>query len=221
VIQCRYRRDYSGEFVVINTDIRRGIKHQQREWIANPITNQHVSGRAAVIGSTADRVQFDYTRLQRHRGGLQGSKRLQTYATGSIWQDMRLDFYCTTDRAIMTKVHAADYGTTTTVYGNSRLCMMFPGSFFMIPFQPDINDLAAAVYLAAFDGHQEIFLLGYNQDTPGNTRRWQQDVADVMSAYASHQFVLVGAVSNQPDIWRGLDNVECWDYRRFVTYCDI
>ena len=98
---------------------------------------------------------------------------------------------------------------------------MFPGSFYMIPFQPDINDLAAAIYLAAFDGHQEIFLLGYNNDTPGNTRRWKEDVATVISAYNTHQFVLVGSVSNMPDNWRMLENVECWDHRRFVTYCDI
>jgi hypothetical protein len=221
VIEPRYRRDYAGEFVVTNTDIRRGIKQQQREWIANPIQNQHISGRAAVIGSAVDREQFDYTRLARHRGGLQGKKRLQTYASGDIWRHMRLDFYCTTDRVQATRLQEAAYHEACAVHSSARLCLIYPNQFYIIPFQPVLNDIAAAIYLASFDGHNEIYLLGYNNDTPGNTRRWQQDVTDVMSAYRTHQFVIVGAASNVPDAWRDLENVECWNYRKFVSYCDI
>lgn len=221
MIEARYRRDYAGEFVVINTDIRRGIKTQKREWIANPIQNQHISGRAAVIGSAVDQERFDYTKLERHRGGLQGKKRLQTYASGNIWQHMRLDFYCTTDRVQATLLQEANYQDRSAVHSSARLCMIYPNQFYLIPFQPAINDVAAAIYLAAFDGHQEIYLLGYNQDTPGNTRRWQQDVLEVVLAYQTHQFVVVGAVSNVPDAWREAENIECWDYRKFVTYCDV
>jgi hypothetical protein len=221
VINPQYRRDYSGEYVVINTDIRRGIKHQRREWIPNPIINQHISGRAAVIGSAVDRDDFDYTRLQRHRGGLQGSKKLQTYSTGSIWRDMRLDFYCGTDRQEITQLAATHYQDSTTCYTTARFCLMWPGSFFMVPFQPSICDLASAIYLAAFDGHEEIFLLGYNADTPAGTRRWQQDIHDVIAAYSTHRFVFVGVASNMPDLWRNLENVETWNYRKFVTQCDV
>lgn len=221
MIACRYRRDYDGEFVITNTDIRRGIKQQTREWIANPITNQHVSGRAAVIGSGLDSKQFDFRRLQRHRGGLQGTKRFQTYATHDIWQHMRLDFYCSTDRAQITKLQTTGYQECSTVCTLARLCLTYPNQFYIIPFQPSVADLAAAVYLAAFDGHQEIFLLGYNKDTPDHSQQWQQDVSDVFLAYHAHQFVLVGAVNNMPDFWRMADNVECWPYRKFVTQCDI
>ena len=221
MIQARYRRDYTGEFVIVNTDIRLGIKQQRREWVDNPIINQHVSDRAAVIGSAVDRDRFDYARLARHRGGLQGTKRLQTYASGGIWQHLRLDFYVSTDRVDITRLHSTDYKQNTTVYSNTRLCMMYPGSFFPVPYQPPINDIAAAIYLAAFDGHQEIYLIGYNRDTPGNTRRWQQDVLDVIQAYRTHQFVIVGAASNVPDAWRAAEKVECWNYRKFVSYCDV
>lgn len=221
MIQASYRRDYNGEFVITNTDIRLGIKAQQREWIPNPIQNQHVSGRAAIIGSNIDKNQFDYTRLARHRGGLQGSKRLQTYGSGSTWQDMRLDFYCTTDRSIVTKLHTKSYSENSIVYTSARLCLIFPNEFFLVPFQPNMDDLACAVYLAAFDGHKEIFLLGYSQDTPAGHRAWQQHVLDVILAYHTHQFVVVGAASNVPGAWREAENVECWDYRKFITYCDV
>jgi len=221
VIEKRYRRDYDGEFVITNTDIRLGIKKQQREWIPNPIINQHLSGRAAVIGSSADREQFNYTKLQRHRGGLQGKKRLQTYSTGSIWQDMQLDFYCSTDRVNLTKLHNANYHAKTTVYASSRYCLMFPGSFYLIPFQPNMSDLATAIYLAAFDGHNEIYLVGYNQDTPHDSKNWRQQITNIMQSYSTHEFVLVGSAANMPGEWRELSNVQCWDYRKFVSYCDI
>ena len=70
MIKEQYRCDYEGEFVITESKWAAGKKTQNREWVANPITNQHISGRAACIGSDIDKVAFDHTRLQRHRGGL-------------------------------------------------------------------------------------------------------------------------------------------------------
>ena len=53
-MQARYRADYPGEFVVIESRWISGKKEEKREWIPNPIENQHISGRAACIGSTFD-----------------------------------------------------------------------------------------------------------------------------------------------------------------------
>ena len=78
-MEARFRVDYAGEFVITGSTWGSGKKTETREWIANPIENQHISGRAACIGSAFDQGTFDYTRLQRHRGGLLGSKKLQTY----------------------------------------------------------------------------------------------------------------------------------------------
>ena len=51
MIQERYRADYEGEFVITESRWSGGKKTQNREWVANPIDNQHISGRAACIGS--------------------------------------------------------------------------------------------------------------------------------------------------------------------------
>ena len=83
-METRFRQDYAGEFVVIESRWISGKKEEKREWIPNPIENQHISGRAACIGSTFDQGTFNYTMLQRHRGGLLGSKKLQTYGVGNI-----------------------------------------------------------------------------------------------------------------------------------------
>ena len=38
--QARYRQDYDGEFVIVETRWSAGKKEQKREWVPNPIENQ-------------------------------------------------------------------------------------------------------------------------------------------------------------------------------------
>ena len=221
MIEARYRRDYSGEFVITETRISDGRTEQTREWIPNVIENHHISGRAAVIGSRTDQERFRYQKLQRHRGGLLGKKRLQTYGTGDLWQDMAFDFFVTTDRSQSQAMADSGYDTRSTIYTNANICIENPGRFYLVPFLQPIDNLALAIYLAAFDGHQEVFMLGYNIDTVGGTAAWILDVASVISAYAATQFVLVGTESNMPESWRGYRNVAVMTYRKFISYCDI
>lgn len=219
MLTVAYRKDYTGEFIVVNTDIRLGIKQQRREWIPNPIMNQHISDRAAIIASDLDRDRFDYARLARHRGGLRGSLKLQTYGTGACWQHMRLDFYYANDRATMTRLSASDYLENTAVYTSTRFCLMFPECFYMVPHQPLLCDTAQIMYLAVFDGHQEIYVLGLSNDASPD--RWLRDVCEVISTYNTHEFFFVGTRSNMPAALLDLPNVNTLDYRQFITRCDI
>ena len=221
MIENRYRRDYSGEFVITQTRMVDGRSEQTREWIPNAIENYHISGRAAVIGSRLDHERFRHQRLERHRGGLLGKKRLQTYGTGDLWKDMTFDFFVTTDRGQAQAMADSGYDTRSTIYTNANICIENPGRFYLVPFIQPIDNLALATYLAAFDGHQEVFMLGYNTDTAGGTAAWISDVASVMAAYAATQFVLVGKESNMPDAWRQYRNVTVITHRKFITYCDI
>lgn len=221
MIQTKYRSDYEGEFVVVRTRMANGRGQQSREWIPNSVENQHISGRAAVIGSAVDRERFDYARLQRHRGGLLAKKRLQTYASGNIWSEMPVDFFVTINRNTAKHIHAADYHTNSIVYTTPNLCMTYPGDFFLVPMSPQLSEIALAVYLAAFDQHQEVFLLGYNNETPVQDSGWVAHVNSVFEAYTETRFILVGTSVNMPDIWRNNRNVTTMKYREFVTYCDI
>ena len=65
----RYRKDYLGEFVILNTSWKDGKKVQTREWMDNPIKNQHISSRAAIIGPGSSRERFDVRVLEKHKGG--------------------------------------------------------------------------------------------------------------------------------------------------------
>ena len=220
-MDARYRTDYAGEFVILETKWSGGKKAETREWIDNPITNHHLSGRAACIGSTLDQTQFDYTRLQRHRGGLLGSKKLQTYGTGDIAQQMRLDFTVETDPIKLSQILETGYQANNIVYTSPRYCIAHPGEFYLIPLRPRIVDLATVVYLAAFDGHKEVFMLGYTDETTGGHNEWIAQIASIFTAYTGTKFYLVGQSTRMPDAWVNCPNTETMTYRNFIGYCDV
>jgi hypothetical protein len=220
-MQARYRTDYAGEFVILEARWNAGKKEEAREWIPNPIENHHLSGRAACIGSNLDREIFDYTRLQRHRGGLLGSKKLQTYGTGLIAQEMRLDFAVETNANGLTKILEVDYQRDNIVYTTARNCISYPGEFYLIPYKPRLIDMTIAIYLAAFDGHQEVFLLGYTDETNGDALNWQSQITEVFLAYTGVKFYLVGESTRMPDEWLDCFNVQTMSYPEFISYCDV
>jgi hypothetical protein len=220
-MQSRYRTDYAGEFVILETRWGAGKKEEAREWIPNPIDNHHLSGRAACIGSNLDQWQFDYTRLQRHRGGLLGSKKLQTYGTGDIAQQMRLDFAVETNPDNLLKILETGYQTNNIVYTSPRYCIANPGEFYLIPLRPRLVDLVTVVYLAAFDGHKEIFMLGYTDETAGGHNEWMQQLGKIFTAYSGTKFYLVGESTRMPDVWVNCANTQTMNYRDFIGYCDV
>jgi hypothetical protein len=221
MITARYRTDYDGEFIITQSIWSGGKKRQKREWVANPIENQHISGRAVCIGGEHDVDQFDYTRLQRHRGGLLGSKKLQTYGLGSITKQMRLDFTVETDDVLLRELMDSHYYQDNIIYTTPRNCLKYPGVFYLTPYNPVMIKHALALYLAAFDGHKEIFMIGYNQFTNAGNSAWHGHVAEVFSAYAGTKFVIVGMPHHAPDAWLEFANVNRMTYREFISYCDV
>ena len=221
MIRERYRADYEGEFVITESRWSGGKKTQNREWVANPIDNQHISGRAACIGSNVHRDQFDYTRLQRHKGGLLSSKKLQTYGTGTIAKEMRLNFAVEIDKTIINDLVESGYVTDNIAYASTRTCLMHPGEFYLIPYNTLMALEALVLWMAAFDGHKEIYALGYSNDTVGTVSEWSAHVNGVLTAYPSTKFTFVGKESNVPKEWRQNANVACMDVRPFISHCDI
>lgn len=221
MISERYRSDYDGEFIITQSVWSAGKKQQTREWVDNPIKNQHISGRAVCIVSGHDSNQFDYTRLQRHRGGLLGSKKLQTYGLGCIAGQMRLDFSIETDDVLLKELIDTGYYQDNIVYTTPRNCLKYPGMFYLTPYNPVLVKHALALYLAAFDGHKEIFMIGYNQYTNAGNTAWQAHVAQVISTYTGTKFVVVGTPHHAPDAWLEFANVDQMTYREFISYCDV
>lgn len=220
-MQAHLRADYPGEFIVLETRWSGGKKEQSREWVPNPIENHHISGRAACIGSSTDTHRFDYKILQRHRGGLLGSKKLQTYGVGHIASHMRLDFVVESAKHQLEQLRDSGYGEQNIVYTTAKNCVTYPGNFYLIPLNPKFLDINTIVYLAAFDGHQEIFLLGYNKDTPVDRANWSEELVRVMLAYQNTKFYFVGESTNMFDSWLDCANAHAMTYREFISYCDV
>jgi hypothetical protein len=221
MIQEKYRTDYEGEFIITQSVWSGGKKRQRREWVANPIENQHISGRAVCIGSSHDNPRFNYTILQRHRGGLLGSKKLQTYGLGSIAKEMRLDFTVETDDTILRELIDSHYYQDNIVYTSPKNCLKYPGVFYLTPYNPVLIKHALLPYLAAFDGHKEIFLIGYNQYTEAGNTAWTAHVEQVISTYSGVKFTIVGEKHHAIESWLEYANVEQQTYREFISYCDI
>jgi hypothetical protein len=225
-MEARFRADYPGEFVILNTVWEGGKRTEQREWIANPIENQHISGRAVCIGSR-DSMQspfpmgIDYKILQRHRGGLLSTLKVQTYGVGLIAEEMRLDFAVDIDSTQLKKLIESKYYENNVVYTTARNCIDNPGDFYLIPQSPRLLMPALPIYLAAFDGHREIFLIGYSKQMFFDHPRWFDDVNAVFQAYAGIKFWLVGEPTLMPDVWLDCANVTTMTYRDFIGYADV
>ena len=216
----RYRKDYVGEFIITNTSWSGGKKRTQREWMPNPIENHHISGRAACIASSADLSEFDFTVLEHHKGGLLGSLKLQTYGTGEIAKMMRLDFTVEKDDIKLTELFDLHYYKQNIIYTTPRQCLRHPGVFYTIPYNPPFIKEVLLPYLAAFDGHKEIFIIGANQDLTASNSSWQEQIGRVIDLYRSTQFVAVGNPGTIPEAWYNSPNFKSIDYRNFISHCD-
>jgi hypothetical protein len=220
MITERYRTDYTGEFVVTQTVWAGGKKRSRREWIPNPIENKHISNRAVCIASPQVDI-FDYTILQNHKGGLLGSKKLQTYGTGEVANTMNLDFVVETDQDILLNLLNQHYYKNSTIYTKSKQCLAYPGMFYVVPYMANLLKQAALPYLAAFDGHKEVFLLGYNEFAEIGRSDWQQQIYDIMATYRGTKFFHVDYESQTPDSWKSCANFAQLTHREFIIYCDV
>jgi len=226
----RYRTDYDGEFVIISNTIKDGKKHQEREWIDNPIENQHISGRAVVIGHGPSRYhtklhgKFNLkNHIERHAGGHLARNRLQSYGTEGCWTELQCDFYVEFDAEKLKEIQQAKYSDRVSVYSHARNCINNPGEFYLVPYGQRGRSVAVAAWIACFDGHKEVFLLGVDgsnsEGTPDQTAI--DHVNRVITTYPGVQFVYVSDGAEAPSDWRNNVNFTRWTYGKFVSLCDI
>lgn len=226
----RYRTEYDGEFVIISNTIKDGKKVQEREWIENPIENQHISGRACVIGHGQSRFNTNYngkfnlqTKIEQHAGWHLGRKRLQSYGSEGCWKEMQCDFYVEFDPEKLAEIREQKYSEKVSVYTNARNCISNPGEFYLVPYGERGNSVTIAAWLACFDGHKEVYLVGVDgtNEDEGINQKKINELATLMTTYSSVQFIYVSDGKFAPDQWRQNRNFDQWKYSQFVSHCDI
>jgi hypothetical protein len=226
----RYRKEYDGEFVIVEHKISGGKKYQEREWIDNPIDNQHISGRAAVIGNGPSRYNTKFngklnleTKIEQHAGWHLGRKRLQSYGSEGCWREMQCDFYVEFDKEKLAELKQDNYQERVSVYSHARNCIDEPGEYYLVPYGIRGKTVAVATWLACFDGHKEVFLLGVDaldkKDNPDE--KIIKGMNAVFLDYPSVKFYYVSDSANGHTIWRRNTNFEQLTYAEFISYCDI
>jgi hypothetical protein len=217
-----YRNEYEGEFVVTGVRYKDGKKEQEREWVDNPLQIKTISGRAVCV-SNGPSIDDFYLQGLMKRHGLLNTLALHVYATGNLYKQVKANFHVTFNKADLEDLIAQNLTENIIVYTNTSNCLKYPGEFFIIPYGIKSTQEAIAAWLACFDGHSEVYLLGYDQYTHDATRRQKMidSVADVIKTYNSVKFFHVIKDGETPNEWRQYPNIKTVTRNYFISRCDI
>ena len=237
-----YRSTYAGENIITEMHMSGSDWQPTVEFVPNQVFNAHTTKQAVCIGNGESRKQFDLIHIQRHKGGLLAVDRLQSYGCNAVAREFDPDFLIATGDMVE-QIASGDYCNDHIVYANAEAVLKYPGKFYLIPQNPYLDAGALAAYMACFDGHTRVYLIGYDQyvesapinniykDTLGypastevqNGEFFARSLATVIKLYPDVDFVRVMPHENHeisPHL-RFLPNFRQVNYRRFVVDADV
>jgi hypothetical protein len=247
-IKQLYRSNYTGE------DIIRDLVWEDGEWkrtvehVPNAVENKQISGKAVVLGNGISRTQLYpqgnlFQLLDNHKGGLLASGRVQTYGCNAIVREFMPDFVCAND-AMAAEIVEQGYWYNNIIYGTNAMVLSYPGKFYMVPQSPNWDMGATAAYLACFDEHKTVYLMGfdlhsgdvnYHHTVYAGTRGYpevddltteayfENTMLRVMKLYPDVDFVRVMPTKDyyMPDSWKYQLNLRQITFDEFVREVDL
>lgn len=224
-IKKLYRSQYTGESIVVNLRHENQEWNTELEWVPNAVYNNKLTTQAVVIGNGASREQFDLSLIKNHRGGLLAKNKLQTYGCNSLYKEYEPDFLVAVGNEVLEEIASSGYTDKHIVYSNAPALLDHPKKFYLVPQDPTWNAGALAAYLACFDGHKKVFLLGFDTDVEqvGTDALYVKTLEHVMTTYNDVQFVRVMPTTTWiiPEEWNALSNFTQVDFRGFSLEADI
>jgi len=220
-----FRSSYAGESIVSELELSKNNWEPKTEYIKNSVFNTYTTRQAIAIGNGLSREGFDLSLIKNHRGGLLARDKLQSYACNLVINEgFEPDFLVATDPEKVQAVVDSNYADDHIVYTNAQYIVKHPGKFYLIPQNPSYDAGALAAYLACFDGHKKLFLLGYDKyfDDPTNTF-FINTLTTVMDTYNETEFIRVcpkASVACSSQLQRRV-NFRQIGFRDFVTEADI
>jgi hypothetical protein len=157
-----YRSNYAGENIVSQLTLTGGEWNPETEFVPNQVFSTHTTSQAVAIGNGESRASFDLQLIGDHRGGLFAADKLQTYGCNALYRDFAIDFLVATGDDIIDEIANSGYTNDNIVYANADAVLKHPGKFYLIPQNIPYDAGSLAAYLACFDGHKKIFLIGYD-----------------------------------------------------------
>lgn len=241
-MEQRYRRNYTGENVVFSTTRVKGVLENHLEWVPNTIEEEH-TGYAAVFGNGLSRAGLNFELFRHHRGGLHASKKLTTYGCNAMFRDCDPHILIVNHPAIADEVAKTKYPDNNVVVTSVKNVLKHPDKFHIVPYNPSFTAGATALYMAAFDGHQKVYFLGFDgQDTPGVNNniyagtsgyptktadvdhpRWVREAMTVFTTYYNTEFIRVVPYGGEvmPEEWKYASNVRQIGMRQFISEVDL
>jgi hypothetical protein len=237
-IQKIFRANYIGEEITSEMTYTGGQWEYKREYVPNQIDIHKHTTQAVVIGNGDSRKTFPVNLLGLHRGGPLGRDTVQTYGCNALYRDFAPTFLVSTGRGITQEISQTEYTADHIVYTNSQQLLEYPGKFYLIPQDPTWNAGTIATYLACFDGHQRVFLMGFDNLSGENLNNnmyagtnayqsmdhnyddvyWIKSMQYIMSMYNEVQFIRVmpNKFWQVPNEWAALPNFQQIDFQKFV-----
>lgn len=213
-----------------------------------------LSDNAVVIGNGLSANEFDLTKLMPSREttawgevGPWITKRQRRnfyiYGCNAIYRNFKPDFIAATGDGIVTEIAESTVDKSNIIYAYSKNLEKYPGKFSLLPQNPEFNSGALAAYMAAFDGHKRVYMLGFDGiDTIGNNYNifagtqnypaldyptleeyWVRSLNTVIQTYSDTEFIRVAPTVRfrQPESWKYNLNYRQIDFRQFVLEVDI
>lgn len=237
-----YRKDYTGEKIVTERKSEGRVWNDTYEYIPNAVINNQISNRAVVIGNGPSRLKFPIEYLK-NPAGLLGADTVQTYGCNALYRDFTPDFLVAAGNDIVNEIASSRYVNTNIVYTSAMHLLEYPSKFYLIPYDPYADAGTTALYLAAFDGHKKIYMLGFDgqvnpkfndnvyagtagydaktADITGN--KWTQHRKIIFNTYNDVDFVWVteSGRSLVPELLKSSTNFRQISQRDFVLECSI
>jgi len=233
-IKKLFRNTYQGEDIHSLATYQEGEWTYDKEFVPKAINNQRFGKSAAVVGNGSSRKDFDLQLFRR--------KKIQIYGCNALYRDYQPDFLIAVGSQIASEIRQSGYAADNVVYSTPDNILKYPGTFHVIPQNPNWNAGAVASYIACFDGHSRIYLLGHDGiDTAGYPNNVYQDsnaytdyasVTDkfwalamglVFKTYPLVDFVLVNSTGRgyMPAEWLGHTNLRRISFRDMILECDL
>ena len=242
-INTLYRSTHTGEEAVTELVYRNSKWTGETTKIEFTESGNPSYGRCAVVfGNGISRQKFDTNLLINRPLNSIPSKVLRTYGCNAIYRDFLPDFLVVTGNDMMSEIANSSVTFRTNVFASRHLKRRVVGNqVHNVPQDPPFNAGAVAAYLAAFDEHKKVFLLGFDgiddpaasynlyEGTPGYAAQiyseeyWVRSMLEVFTAYPDVDFVRVMPEASYriPEAWKYASNFRQINYNQFVLEADL
>ena len=236
----RYRTDYTGEYLIYNVSLTDGSYEEHREWIPNNIDNNSHYGTAVVLGNGTGRNSVALNKIKNHRTGIGGVNRMQSYGCNALHRDFAPDFLITTNTKIIEEINEKQISDNTMILTSGINMLHYPGKFHMLPYSISMNTGALATYMACFDGHKKVYLLGFDNqtgernnnvyaNTPNydseeikvSSGKWELSMLQVFRTFPEVTFTRVEPRGENPKYWKSCLNYRTVTARQFALEVDL